>query len=442
MNWQDDYKRKLTTFEEAAQLVRSGETVSMGFGPAAPSSEMYEAILNRHEELKDVVIVDALQVRKTRLYDPAFMENLLGRIDFKPQFGGGAVRGMYKARLAEFVGGTGHYTSERFAHRCNVFILQVSPPNDKGYVNLGLSNFYARDGMRFGRASGTMRLIIGEVNDQMPRIFGDNWAHVSEFDYFIEHSSEVTEFGRPTPKEVEKQIAEYVAEQIKNGDTIQMGFGSIPEAVIPKLEDKRDLGVLSEMFPMGLPEMVAKGIITNARKPFHKGITISTFCLGTRAMYDYVSENPKCEFYPAGYTNNPMFIAQHPNMKTLNMAIFVDLTGQIASEGIGHRMISGPGGQLDFQIGGFMSKGGFAMTVLTSARKQKDGSLASSIVPELPPGTPVTVPRTFADYIITEYGVAKLKDKSLWERAKAMIEIAHPDFREDLSRAMRKNFLR
>jgi len=294
--------------------------------------------------------------------------------------------------------------------------------------------------IQIGRRSGKMRLTIGEVNDLMPVVFGNNWMHISEFDLFIETSMKIPAVTRTEPGKREAKIGQYVLELINDGDTIQMGFGAIPEAVVAGLEGKHDLGILTEMFPAGLNELVPKGIVTNDRKPFHRGKTIATFCMGDQGLYDFIAENPDCEFFPASYTNNPSFIAQHPDMVAINMALLIDLSGQICSEGLGFRQISGTGGQLDFTQGAFYSKGGRAITLLTSSREMKDGSLVSSIVPELPPGTPVSVPRVFADYIVTEYGVAHLKNKTVKQRAEALINIAHPDLRGELRKSMRKNF--
>jgi len=316
----------------------------------------------------------------------------------------------------------------------------VTPPNQKGFVNMGLTNFYTSDAIRKGRKAGKLRLAIAEVNEQMPVVFGDNWMHVSEFDVFVENSTKIPAFVRKPPGELEARIAEYTLELIKDGDTFQMGIGGIPEAVVAGLEGKHDLGVLTEMYPSGLQDLVAKGIVTNARKPFHKGKTVATFCMGDQALYDFVSENPLCESYPAFYTNNPSFIAQHPNVVAINMALLVDFSGSIASEGIGYRMISGTGGQLDFMIGSYYSQGGRGITLLSSARQLKDGTLASSIVPELPPFTPVTVPRTFAQYVVTEYGIADLRYKTVRERAEALINIAHPDLRGELRKSLKKIF--
>ena len=285
-----------------------------------------------------------------------------------------------------------------------------------------------------------MRVAVGEVNDKMPVILGNNWLHVSEFDFFVEHSTPIPAFTRAQPGEREQKIAGHVLELINDGDTFQMGVGGIPEAVVSGLTGKHDLGVLTEMFPIGLQQLIEKGIVTNARKPFHKGTTVATFCMGDQGMYDYVAENPRCEFYPASYTNNPAFIAQHPNIVAINMALMVDFSGQIASEGLAHRMVSGSGGQLDFQIGSSYSKGGKGITLVSSSRKLKDGRLVSSIVPEMPVGTPITVPRTFADYVVTEYGIASLKDKTRRQRAEALINVAHPDLRGELRSALQKNF--
>jgi len=238
----------------------------------------------------------------------------------------------------------------------------VTPPNDQGYINLGLTNFFTLKALRQGRASGKLRVTIAEVNDQMPTIFGNNWLHVSEFDYFVENSTKIPTVVRPKPGERELVIGQNVMEIINDGDTIQMGLGGIPKVVVAGLDDKRDLSVLTEMFSIGLHKLVEKGIVTNDRKPFHKGVTIATFCISDQDVYDFVHENPSCEFYPASYTNNFHFIAQHPNMVAINMALVVDFSCQIASEGLGHQQVSGSGGQLDFMAEAYYSKGGKGIT--------------------------------------------------------------------------------
>jgi 4-hydroxybutyrate CoA-transferase len=440
MNWRDDYKKKIVSFEEAAKQVKSGDFIGIGLGIGACSPAMYEAILNRWEELKGVKISDAVQVRPSRLYDLNFMAGLDGHINYHPAFGMMLSRKINEARLSDFHPLMSSDGGHKYSRWSDVFICMVTPPNSQGYVNLGLTNFYEQEAIREGRKLGKLRVAVGEVNDQMPVIFGDNWLHISEFDFFVENSSKIPAVGRGIPGEKEKKIGEYVLDLIDDGDIIQMGLGGIPEAVVAGLEGKRDLGILTEMFPIGLHQLIEKGIVTNARKPFHKGVTVATFCIGDQDMYEYVKENPACEFYPACYTNNPAFIAQHPNMRAMNMALMIDFSGQIASEGLGHRMVSGSGGQLDFMSGAFYSKGGKGISLLTSSRQLKDGTLASSIVPELPPGTPITVPRTYADYVVSEYGIAHLRYKSRRERAEALINISHPDLRGELRAALKKNF--
>lgn len=440
MNWKEDYKKKVVSLTEAAKQIKSGELVGVGLAIGACSPPMYDAILDRWQELKNVIINDSVQVRPSKLYDPDFMLKLDGHINFSPCFGMPLTRKISESRLPDYYVQMAHDLTERYAEWSDVFICMVTPPNEQGWVNLGLSNFYSMGAIRQGRASGKLRIVIGEVNDQMPIIFGDNWLHVSEFDFFVENSSAIPTVGRTLPGEREKKAGEYVLELIKDGDTIQMGIGQIPEAVVAGLEGKRDLGVLTEMFPIGLPQLVEKGIVTNAKKPFHKGVTVATFCIGDQSMYDYVRENPACEFYPCSYTNNPSFITQHPNMVAMNMGLIIDFSGQIDSEGVGHRQISGTGGQIDFQVGAFNSKGGRGITLMYSSRTSKDGKLISSIVPELPPGSPVTIPRVYADYVVTEYGIAHLRYKSRRQRAEALINIAHPDLRGELRNSLKKSF--
>jgi 4-hydroxybutyrate CoA-transferase len=440
MSWREEYKSKLMSLEEAAKLIKNGDTVGTGLGVGACSADMYHAILDRNEELVGVRISDTVQLRDNRLYDPEYMAGLDGRINHMPVFSMRLARKVNNARLTDFYPSSSSDMADKYAAKADVFIAMITPPNNQGYINLGLTNFYSMEAIRKGRASGKQRVTIGEVNENMPVIYGNNWMHVSEFDAFVEHNTPIPTFGRGQPSEVEKTIAKYVLELINDGDTIQMGVGGIPEAVVSGLEGKHDLGVLTEMFPIGLPQLVQKGIVSNAKKPFHRGVTVATFCIGDQTMYDYVKENPACEFYPASYTNNPAFVAQHPNLVAMNMALLVDLSGQIVSEGMGHTQISGSGGQLDFMLGAHWSKGGRGLTLISSARKMKDGSLASAIVPELPAGSPITVPRTYAQYVITEYGIANLRFKTRRERAEELIAVAHPDLRDELRSALRKNF--
>jgi 4-hydroxybutyrate CoA-transferase len=442
MDWKDEYKKKTVSFEEMAKQIKSGDTVGAAMGISMCSPDLYNAILERAGELRNVTILDAVPVRPCKLYDPKFMATIDGHINYVSAFFSPGARAQGQPNNADFYIVMSADIGDKYANRDDVYAAMVTPPNKQGYVNLGLTHFYTQDAIRKGRKLGKLRLAIGEVNDQMPVVLGDNWMHVSEFDLFVENSTKIPAVTRKPPGALEAKIGEHVIDMINDGDTIQMGIGGIPEAVIAGLEGKHDLGVHTEMFPVGLQDMVPKGIVTNARKPFHNGKTIATFCMGDQALYDFINENPSCEFHPASYTNNPAFIAQHPNIVAMNMALLVDFSGNIASEGMGHRMISGTGGQLDFMIGSYYSPGGKGITLISSARTLKDGTLASSIVPELPPFTPVTVPRTFAQYVVTEYGVADLRFKTVRERAEALINIAHPDLRGELRNSLKKNFYR
>ena len=439
MNLSEEYKKKLVSLEEAAKQIKSGDFVGIGLGAGACSPDFFHALLDRWEELKNVTISDTVPVRPTKLYDLEYMLKLDGHINFHPSFGMPLSRKIIESRFCDFYPEQSHDLGERYGTWSDVYICQVTPPNAQGYVNLGLTNFYSMRAIRMGRASGKQRLTIGEVNDQQPTVYGDNWLHISEFDLFFENSKPVPKLNRAVPGEREKKIGEHCLELINDGDTIQMGIGQIPEAVVAGLEGKHDLGVHTEMFPIGLPQLIEKGIVTNERKPFHKGVTTATFCLADQGMYDYIHENPTCLMYPVGYTNNPSFVAQFPNMVAMNMGLMIDFSGQINSEGIGHRMVSGSGGQLDFQFGAFHSKGGKAITLMYSSRV-KDEKLLTSIVSEMPAGSPITVPRTYAHYVVTEYGIADLRYKSRRQRAEALINIAHPDVRGELRAALKKNF--
>ena len=435
-----EYQKKVISIEAAAKTIQSGDVIGSGLAIGSGSPDIFHAILDRYEELEDVRILDTIGLYPFKFQDPDFMLKMDGHINYMPAFSIATGRKMNNAKQADFYPVMSSDLADKFWHKSDVFIAMVTPPNANGYVNLGLTNFYTMDAIREGRASGKQRVTIGEINDQMPIIYGNNWMHISEFDYFVENSRPIPTFGRGTPSETDKNIAGFVLDLIDDGDTIQMGIGGIPEAVVSGLEGKKDLGVLTEMFPIGLPQLVAKGIINNSRKPIHKGVTVATFCMGDEEMYRYVKENPACEFYPSSYTNNPTVIAGHPNMVAMNMALMVDMSGQINSEGLGHTQISGSGGQLDFMIGSFWSQGGKGITLVSSSRKLKDGSLSSAIVPELPVGSPITVPRTYAQYVVTEFGVANLRYKSRTERAKELISVAHPDLRGELHASMKKNF--
>ncbi len=440
LNWKDEYNSKKTSYDEAAKCVKSGDFISTPLAVGACSGQMLDAIIERHEELQDVIISDSLQIYPSKLYNPEFMAQLDGRITYAPVFGIATIRKMHATKVADYYQATTGDCADRLGERSNIIALMVSAPNAHGYVNLGPVCFYTAESIRSGRARGNLRTVIAEVNDQMPIVYGDNWMHVSEFDLIIERSEPIPTFKRGDATEVEKAIGNYVLELINDGDTIQMGLGGITEAVAAGLEGKKNLGILTEMLPQVLPQLIEKGIVDNSKKPLYKGISVASFCIGNQELYDFINENPSCQIFPGSYTNDPRFIAQHPNVVAMNTSLMVDFSGQSTAEAIGHTQISGVGGQLEFITGAYWSDGGKPINMLSAARKNPDGSLTSAIVPELPAGTPVSVPRMFTDYVITEYGVARLRYKSRRERALELISIAHPDLRAELKESLKTRF--
>ncbi|HHW94309.1 MAG TPA: acetyl-CoA hydrolase/transferase family protein [Mogibacterium sp.] len=432
MTWHDEYKKKTVSNSFIAEKIESGDYISLGLCLGGVTDHLVNEILSRHEELQNVTIADAVSVWPSNLNDIRCLKSIRGKINYETFFCMNNSRKILKERLGDFIPCTASDSAGKVLSRSDVFMLMVTPPNDEGYVNLGVTNFYQLDVIRSRKENG-IRLLIGEVNDKLPTVHGDNWVHISEFDYFVENSTPMIEFPKAVPNEQEALIADYVLELIKDGDTLQLGIGGIPDAVATGLSSKKNLSIFTEMLPNTLPELVKKGIVTNSNSIFKKGVTIGSFGMGDSNFYEFLNDNPLVELYPSSLIVNPLTIAKQPDMKAINNALLVDLTGQICSEGIGHRQISGAGGQPDFHIGAYHAKGGMACTLLTSGRYLADGSFSSSIVAELPPGTPVTVGRNFADTVITEHGIAELRNKSRRERAEALIRIAHPSCREELT---------
>jgi len=439
-DWKQTYQDKLISYQDAAQLVQSGDFIATSLSNGSMSNDLIEPILDRWEELEGVIISDSLNVYPSRFLNPEFMKQLEGHIQHAPIFAVATVRKMYAANLSDFYPAQTSDAADKYGERADIYTLMVAPPNRHGYCNLGPTCFYTAEAIRSGRDRGKLRAVIAEVNDQMPVVYGDNWMHVNEIDYLIPRSAPIPAFGRGQATEIEQRIGEYVLELINDGDTIQMGLGGISEAVAAGLKGKQDLGILTEMLPLALPQLVEAGIVTNARKPIYKGISVASFIAGDKPLYDYCTENPSCQIFPGSFTNDPRFIAQHPNVIAMNTSIMMDLTGNSTCEGVGHRMISGVGGQLDFLLGATWSPGGKPINMLSSTQKNNQGELVSSIVPELPPGTPVSVPRTITDYVITEFGIARLRYKSRRERALELISVAHPDLRGELKASLNKNF--
>jgi acyl-CoA hydrolase/RimJ/RimL family protein N-acetyltransferase len=311
----------------------------------------------------------------------------------------------------------------------NVALIQVSPPDSHGYMSLGVSLDIVK------AAVNSATLVIAQVNSNMPRVHGDGFIHINEVDCIIEHDEPLLEYESTVADEIARQIGKYVARIIEDGDTVQVGYGSIPNAILSSLGGKKHLGIHTELLTDGIVELMKKGVIDNSRKTINRGKTVATFCMGKKGTYEYIHDNPGIEFKTIDYTNNPVIISQHDNMAAINSALEIDLTGQATAESIGKKFYSGIGGQADFMRGAVLSHGG--KTILTVQSTAEDGKI-SRIVPFLKEGAGVTLNRGDIHYVVTEYGIAYLHGKNIRERAMELISIAHPKFRQQLIEEAKK----
>ncbi|MCX7973582.1 MAG: 4-hydroxybutyrate CoA-transferase, partial [Candidatus Aminicenantes bacterium] len=314
----------------------------------------------------------------------------------------------------------------------DVAMLHLSPPDEHGFMSFGVEVLASK------AAAEKAKIVIAQVNDQMPRVLGDSFIHVSRVHKIVEISEPLPQLERMPMTEVELKIGQYIADLIEDGCTLQLGIGGIPDAVLAALKNKRELGIHTEMVSDGVMEAIETGIITGSKKTLHPHKVIMTFVLGSKKLYDFVDNNPIFEAHPTDYTNHPFIVAQNEKMVAINSAIEVDITGQVCSDSIGTYIYSGFGGQVDFIRGAAHSKGGKPIIALPSTAK--NGEL-SRIVPYLKQGAGVVTTRADVRYVVTEYGVAYLYGKNLQERTKALINIAHPKFRDDLIKEAKKRHL-
>ena len=314
----------------------------------------------------------------------------------------------------------------------DVALIQTSCPDPHGYMSLGVSVDIVK------AAAEKANVIIAQVNPRMPRIHGDGFIHISEIDYVIMHEEPLLEYEDELDDEIADKIGKYVATLIEDGNTIQVGYGSLPNAILSNLTHKKHLGVHTELLGDGLVKLMQAGVIDNSRKAINRGKTIATFSMGSASTYEYLHDNPFIEFKTVDYTNDPRVIAKHDNMTAINSALEIDLTGQATAESLGKVFYSGIGGQADFMRGAILAKRG--KTILTLPSTANDGKL-SRIVPFLKAGAGVTLNRGDVHYVVTEYGIAYLHGKNIRERAMELISIAHPKFRGDLIRQAKKRNL-
>jgi len=424
MNWQTIYKEKLVSVEEAAGVIKSGDKIWLPGATSLPVDIMKE-VDARRDQLHGVKVVSGLV-----FYPFEFLKGNNNNIQYYSSFLGPVERAMLKegnvnlivnqfSRLAQVV---------EDEHACNLAMFECSEPDEEGYMSYGPAGSLAN-----AKAKDLAETIIIQVNNKTPYLYGtDAHIHVSEVDYICEQSRDLAEVPSTVPDDDESKIAAFIVGKVKDGSTIQLGIGSISDAVGKFLGGKKNLGVHTEIFTNSMVELVKKGVINNTKKNIHQGKSVVATAIGDKQLHQFINRNNSVEARAASYVNDPNIIGQHDNFVSINSTIEVDLTGQVCSETIGFRQYSGTGGQLDFVRGARYSKGGKSFIALKSTAMTKKG-MVSKISCCLQPGSVVTVPRTEAQYIVTEYGIVNLWGKDIQSRVRAMISIAHPDFREKLT---------
>ena len=418
-------KFKSTTAEEAVKIIKSNDRVYIQAAAAAPQT-LINAMTARHEELRNVV-VSHLHIEGEAPYaDPKYKKSFF----VNSYFIGPNVR-------HTLTSGNGCYTPVFLGELPNLFrrniidlqvaLVSVSPPDKHGYCSLGVTVAATL------AAIENADYVIAEVNSQMPRTHGDGIIHISEIDAAVEVNRELANHKMTELSNTEKIIGDYIAEMIEDGSTLQMGIGNIPNAVLSRLHNHKNLGIHTEMFSDGVVDLILEDVINGNNKKINHGKAVTTFLMGSKKLYEYVDDNPFIEMKEADYTNNVNLISQNPKVVSINSAIEVDLTGQVCADSIGMRMYSGVGGQMDFIRGASLSEGGKPIIALPSVTKKG----RSRIVPFLQPGAGVVTTRAHVHYVVTEYGVANLYGKCVMQRIKELVKIAHPDHRETIERAYR-----
>jgi len=421
MSWEEDYKSKLRTADEALRCVVSGMRVYIQPGCAEPET-LVEALIKRAPHVHDVEIVHMMTMGGA----PYVAPEMAGHFRHNAVFIGSNVREAINDGRADY---TPVYLSEiedlfeSGAMPIDVALIEVSPPDSHGFCSFGIGVDTTLT------AAKVAKHVIAQVNDAMPRTYGDSFIHVTDINLVVESSRPLCAMKRPEITDMHVAIARNVAGLIEDGCVLQTGIGGIPDAVLPFLMDRKDLGIHSELVSDGVMPLIEAGVITGARKNFKPRKIILGFALGTRDLFEFIDNNPIFEFHPTAYTNDPALIARNDKMVAINSALQVDLTGQVCSDSIGNYFYSGIGGQVDFLRGASRSKGGKPIIALSSTAKK--GTI-SRIMPMLSPGAGVVTSRGLIRYVVTEFGVAYLHGKSIRERAKALIEIAHPKFRDQL----------
>lgn len=427
--FQEMYQAKRKSPEEVAMYVKSGDVCACPTGLEEPTA-ICEAVAARamRGELTGVVHHATLSVKG----GPFMKPELKGKYDYVSWFTGGPGRKGIQEGIHTYI--PSNYSTipglwRDVQPRLDVFYAEVSPMDKHGYFSCPMA------GAEVVAMREKASIILLDVNDQMPRVMGDCLIHISQVTALCESSRPLLVLNNPPLSDDDKKIGQMIADEVCDGATLQLGIGGIPNAVGVLLKDKKDLGLHTEMFTDSMVDLLECGAVTNMKKPIHVGKTVATLAWGSKKMYDFMDDNPAFEMYPVSYINNPAVIAQHDNFVSVNSCVEVDLFGQICSESIGTKHYSGSGGQLDFVRGANMSKGGKGFIAMLSTTK---GGTISKIKPILTPGSIVTTPRNEVDFLVTENGIVRLKGQTASQRAKMIISLAAPQFREELEYEAKK----
>lgn len=420
-HWKESYQHKIVSAEEAIGHIKSGNRVVTGHACGEPQA-LIEALVARAAEVENVEIVHMVAMGPAKYTQPemekSFRHNAL--------FVGGTTRKAVEEKRADFTPCFFSEIPRLFKENIlpvDVALIQITQPDEYGYCSYGVSADYTKV------AAECAKLVIAQVNNCLPRTGGAS-IHLDAIDFIVEHDEALIELKPPKIGEIEKAIGGNVAGLIPDGATLQLGIGAIPDAVLLFLTDKKDLGIHSEMFSDGVVALAEAGVITNQKKTINPGKFMATFLMGTKRLYDFVNHNPDVELQSVDYINDPCIVGQHDNMISINSALQVNLMGEVNAEMIGSKQFSGVGGQVDFIRGASRSVNGKSIIALPSTAA---GGKISRITCELDRGAAVTTSRNDVHYVVTEYGVASLRGKSLRERASALIGISHPDFRDSLA---------
>jgi acetyl-CoA hydrolase len=428
MSWTEQYSEKVVSASEAVQAIKSGDRIFLTGNCSVPRM-ILGALVDRGQELEDVEINQALTVGSADYVSP----EMEGHLRVNTMFISHNTREAVQNGRADF---TPVLLSEfplLFKEKhlpLNAAFVHLSPPDEHGFCSFGVEVGLSKS------PAESAEIIIAEVNEKMPRTLGDSFIHVNQLDYIVPVDYQLAELsmGGGEPSEKVDKIAAFIASLIPDGATMQLGIGAIPDAVLNHLRDKKELGIHTELFSDGVIDLVEAGVLTNTQKTLHPGKIIAGFILGTERLYKWVHNNPLIEFHRTEYVNDPFVISQNDSMVAINSAIEVDLTGQVCADSIGTRLYSGVGGQLDFIYGASLSEGGVPIIALPSTAKDH-----SRIVSTLKKGAGVVTTRNHVHYIVTEYGIADLYGKTIRERARALINVAHPRFRDQLQREAKEH---